>query len=299
MTEVKNGNGKSLYIAMIIVLLALNAWLFYNAQQNKKTTLQYQHQIYEVDSLNKDLELGFKNLIIELNTKKGESREKDSLINLLENDLQLKRNRINSLINSSTANNKPASIKQLKEAKELIAKLEADVNFYKTKVDEYSDLYNALLKDYNLLKNEYDLLVLNNAMLKAERDSILIIGSIIMAADIKVISLQEKRSGDKETDKAKKINKLKIDFDLVPNMLSAGRNQIFFFKLIDPNNIIMKSNDAMGGDFSAMVSVDYNGIHKESHTVYWEQNYTFLPGTYQIEMYHNGFEVGDKTFVLK
>ena len=44
-------------------------------------------------------------------------------------------------------------------------------------------------------------------MLKSERDSILIIGSIIMAADIRVIPLQEKNSGDKETDKAKKITK--------------------------------------------------------------------------------------------
>lgn len=298
MTEVKNGNGKSLYIAMIIVLLALNAWLFYNAQQNKKTTLQYQYQIHEVDSLNKDLELSFKNLITELNVQKGESREKDSLINLLENDLQLKRNRINTLINTNTAYTS-ASSKQLKEAKDQIAKLEADVNFYKTKVDEYTELYNALLKDFNRIKNEYDLLVVNNDMLKSERDSILIIGSIIMAADIRVIPLQEKNSGDKETDKAKKITKLKIDFDLVPNLLSAGRNQIFFFKLIDPNNVIMKSSDEMGGDFSAMVSVDYIGEHKETHTVYWEQNYTFLPGTYQIKMFHNGFEVGDKSFELK
>ncbi len=299
MTEAKNGNGKSLYIAMIIVLLALNAWLFYNAQQNKKTTLQYQHQIHEVDSLNKDLEIDFNNLIIELNTKKGESLEKDSLIKLLKNDLQLKRNRINSLINASAANYEPASNTQLIEAKQQIAKLESDVNFYKTKVDAYTDLYNALLKDFNQLKSEYELLVANHEMLKTERDSILIIGSIIMATDIKVIPMQEKKSGDKEMDKAKKITQLKIDFDLVPNMLSAGRNQIFFFKLTDPNNVIMKSSDAMGGDFSAMVSVDYNGQHKETHTVYWEQNSTFLPGTYHIEMFHNGFEVGDNTFELK
>lgn len=298
MSEVKNGNGKALYISMIIILLGLNAWLFYNAQQNKKASVEYQAQLSEVENLNKEMEVSFNSLMNELNSRKGNNAEKDSVINLLESELLEKRNKINTLLNSGTTST-PATSKQLNEAKERIAKLESDLAFYLTKINEYTDQYNNLLDEYNILKSKFDDQVARNEMLQTEMDSILTIGSIIMAADISVVPVQTKGSDDKEANKAKKTDRLKINFDLVPNMLSAGRNQVFYLKLIDPNNVTMKSAENMGGDYSAIVNVDYNGQTKETHTVYWDQNYTFLPGKYQVEMFHNGFSIGSESFILK
>ncbi len=297
MAETKNG--KSIYIAMVIVLLALNAWLFFNAQQNKKATIQFRDQYREVDSLNKALEVRYDKLMQEFNTEKGEAATKDSLISHLQEDLQLKRNRINSLLQSGGNNTPPASSGQLQEAKEQIAQLESDLELYKLKFEEINMQYQVLQSDYNKLQSAYDILAASNKQLYDERDSIFLIGSTIMTAGIHVIPLQVKQSGDKETEKAKKTNKLQIDFEVVPNLLSAGRKQIFYIKLTDPNAILMKASEEMGGEFSAMVSVDYEGNAPERHTVYWEQNYTFLPGTYGVEMFHNGFNVGSNTFELR
>lgn len=299
MGELKNGNGKSLYIAMIVVLLALNAWLFYNAQQNKKERITYAEDYAKVDSMYTALELNYDKLMMELEKGRGESASKDSVIALLELQLKEQHFQISKLQSGGNLIAEPASSKQLKEAKERIAKLESELTFYLAKINEYTDQYNALLNDYNELQNAYEIEVARNTILQKDRDSILAIGSTIMTAGIYVIPLQDKNSGEKEAGKAKKTDKLKINFELVPNILSAGRNQTFFMQLVDPNNVTMQSADSGGSVYSAMVQVDYGGQKKEMHTVYWDQNYTFLQGEYKVKMFHNGYTVGEEVFVLK
>ncbi|MFN3939540.1 MAG: hypothetical protein ACK4IY_03065 [Chitinophagales bacterium] len=299
MGEVKNGNGKSLYIAMIIVLLALNAWLFYSAQQNKKERITYAKDYARVDSMYTTLESDYNKLMLALENDKGESYSKDSVIAVLESQLKVQYNEIQNLKSGSNIISGPSGSKQLQEAKERIAKLESELSFYLTKINEYTDQYNALLEDYKELKNDYKFKVEQNTVLQNDRDSIYAIGSTVMTAGIYVIPVLEKNSGEKEASKAKRTEKLKINFELVPNLLSAGRSQTFFLQLIDPNNVIMQSGNSGTSDYSAMIQVDYGGQKKETHTVYWDQNYTFLPGAYTIKMFHNGYTVGEETFQLK
>ncbi len=313
MSEGKRNSGLGIFIILILLLLGLNAWLFYNAYQNKKEKRATELRIEEVDSLNTQLQTQYADLMEELEAQRGESAQKDSLITALQSELTDQKAEIEELLKSknyiSSQNKK--SDQMLNEAKARIALLENERDIYIAKLDSVSTAYNSLVENYEQLEIQYSGEVKQVESLAREKDSVVGIGSTILANNITVTGVRSKGKGKEVDDQnAKKTERLKICFDLLKNKLSAGKQQTIYVKVIDPNGITLFDSVTGSGQFdnkensedsryTIAVTMDYTGEELQSYCVYWSQSSEFIPGEYQVSLYHNGYSVGSTAFTLK
>jgi len=308
-----DNRGRWLYLVLIFLLVGMNGWLFYNAFQNKEDRLRSAQQIEEARILYSQLEVQFNESKRELLDQKGDFSTKDSLISALEGELDARRNEITTLLktcnffNGGVTNNQ----KKLDEVKEEIVSLEVDCSTYKAQLDELNAEFLALQEDFEDLTILYEKEVRRSEELTFDRDSILDIGGFILAKDITITGVRKKGNGnDSEGQNAKHTDRLKICFDLLPNKLSAGKEQTFFVKIIGPNGKTLFNTENGSGEFnnkekrednlfSKSVSLKYDGGDVESHCVYWEQEEEFKAGSYTVKVFHNGYMSSRSTFTLK
>lgn len=311
--ETKKRSNRGLFIVLILLLLGLNAWLFFNAYKNKEEEKKFEQQITQKDSLMNALNEEYTALQLELQTMRGESAGKDSLIAQLQSELTAKKDEISELLKSKNFMSKKSNETQklLDDAKAQIASLQQERDGYMMRLDSVTAAYEMLMADYDSLEVQYTGQIKRGDQLTREKDSIFSLGRVIMADNISVTGVQSKSNG-KEVDKskAKKADRLKVCFDLLKNKLSAGKQQTVYVKIIDPQGLTLYDELSGSGKFdnkennedsryTTSVTLDYAGDDTQSYCVYWNQQNAFAPGEYQVQIFHEGYSVGKSTFTLK
>ncbi len=105
------------------------------------------------------------------------------------------------------------------------------------------------------------------------------------------------------TSKAKRVDKLRISFDLDENKLTQSGQKDIFISITAPDGSPI-AVEALGSgkfvtregierDFTKKVEVDYKQGEKQKVNVEWKQNSDFQTGNYRIEIYNNGFKIGE------
>ena len=127
----------------------------------------------------------------------------------------------------------------------------------------------------------------------------------------KVIGQGVRGNGDKEkeTDKAKRVEKLKVCFTIGENsLLSAGRKDIFV-RIAKPDKTILSRGK--GDEFSFMYqgevlqysikeTVNYQNETMDICSYWYNRSKADLPaGSYVISVYTSDYEIGQSTFTLK
>jgi hypothetical protein len=134
--------------------------------------------------------------------------------------------------------------------------------------------------------------------------------AVLKAYKITVQALKTK-AGDKEreTDKASRVDKIKICFTLSENKLVSTGSRSVYVRIARPDKLILthgRSDEyvvrVQGEDlqYSTMQSVNYDGTAMDlclNYNIYSKD--TLLKGTYLISVYADGREIGQSSFVLK
>lgn len=110
-----------------------------------------------------------------------------------------------------------------------------------------------------------------------------------------------------ENVKAKRVDKVRVDFILEKNPLTLTDNKTIYMRIIDPAGATISDAATGSGEF------DYNG-QKQGYTisqdiVYGNNNQDisilydratpFSKGKYTIELYAEGFSIGEGSFSVK
>ena len=129
------------------------------------------------------------------------------------------------------------------------------------------------------------------------------------ASNINIKPVDEKKNGkESETTKAKKVDKLVISFDVDNRIAQAGQTDVYVC-ITSPDGKAV-SVPALGsgtfttrdeGDkvYTAKKTVDIESGKPTAVQIDWKQNSNFQKGNYKIEIYHNGFKIGQGTRELK
>jgi hypothetical protein len=135
------------------------------------------------------------------------------------------------------------------------------------------------------------------------------IASTLNANAIAITPINEKSSGkEKVTSTAKRVDKLVISFDVNNRIAQSGSTDVYVL-ITDPEGKPVQVEALGSGNFTtredgekvytAKVPVEIETGKTKRVEFAWRQNSDFKRGDYKIEVYHNGFKIGEGVRTLK
>jgi prefoldin subunit 5 len=284
----------------VLVLVIIGSWIYFNSSKVDIITT-YDNKIAVIDSAKAKIQAEF----IEVSAKA------DSLTNqntTLQGDLLDKSNQIQKLkSNISTILRKQnATDAELAEAKTLIADLNGKVT------NLFADLSKAQAENKDLTaKNEVlnttnTTLNTNLTATQKEKERLQDIGSTLHASNFSIQALRIKDDGsEKKTTNTKRANTIRLSFQIDRNKITPTGAQELYVSITGPDGkafnetgkISTREDGAKA--YSNKLSVQYEQ-NKELPVSYDIKNVSFTEGEYLVEIYHNGFKIGEgKTKLTK
>ncbi len=315
MSENKN---KTIIAILVLLLLLTGSGLVYFMFKNKTVTTELVEVTTakaDLDVLHKELQQEYEKSLSQLEELEGENAGLDSLLEVKKEELRKNKEYIASILS-----NKNATSAELAQARNLIAQLTGQRKALESQVDSLKAL-NIQLETTNLVlleENELIKVALDsvstdaanldkeNVKLKKEKD----LASILTAKNVTAQGVKSKGQ-DKETSvkKAGAAEKIKVCFDLQENKIAPEGPTSVLVRIIGPNGTTMALQALGSGIFKDELSstqMQYTfeitpSFKTEGKSVcaYWDQNTGYAPGTYQVEIYQKGFQIGKTSFDLK
>jgi hypothetical protein len=234
---------------------------------------------------------------------------KDIANNLLEKQIAQKKDTIFNLLNKVNL-----SDSELSKAKVMISSLKDNIEGFKTQVEKVNGEKavlaaekKAVTEQRDQVQQHYDSAV---NVISQKEDSI-DIGSTLSAVDFTIAGINEKSNGkEKQTAVARKVDKLHISFQIAQNRLATSGIKDMYVCVTDPHGLPITVEALGSGKFvtrngaekfyTQKLDVDYvQGSPAQQVSFDWRQNTDFEPGDYKIQVYNNGFKIGQGVTHLK
>jgi phage shock protein A len=206
---------------------------------------------------------------------------------------------------------KNATAADLKRAKSMIADLNNQIASLEAEVSRLTGENQELSANNTQLTSEKQVLEQNLTTSTTEKEALAAtvdVGSTFSASNIQITPVNEKKSGkEKTTTSAKRVDKLVVSFDVENRIARSGPADMYIIVTAPDGKTV--SDAALGsatlttrtdGDkpFTAKVPVEYEqGTRKQLSFPIRQED--FQRGDYKIEIYHNGFKIGEGVRTLK
>ncbi len=303
----KNKNIKNLVIGLLAAGL-LGTWGYFLYDKNKSgeklqiTQTQANNYMSQRDSVR----MMYDEAEIRLDSITGANNNLQGEKSSLQKDIEARKVEIRKIIND-----KNATQAQLAKAKTMIADLNGKISSLEADVTRLTGENQELNTANTSLKEEKTTLETNLQATKTEKENLektVDVASTFSASNIQVTPINEKKSGkEKSTTTAKRVNKLVVSFDVENRIAKSGAADMYLI-VTDPNGQVITDpalgsstlNTRTDGDkaFTAKVAIDYTQGERKNIQFPIHQS-DFHTGDYKIEIYHNGFKIGEGVRSLK
>jgi myosin heavy subunit len=134
------------------------------------------------------------------------------------------------------------------------------------------------------------------------------IASALKAENINVYAISPKgKERDGGSYKARRVDKIRVSFALADNPLTQKENKDIFLRILDPDGAVISDMATGSGEFTfngkpmvytAKQTVLYTNTHQTVDFVY-SRGQAYKKGKHLIELYSEGFKVGDGEFEVR
>ena len=216
---------------------------------------------------------------------------------------------------SKILSNKKASDADLAKARQMIKELNGKIEGLAGEVDRLTQQNQELSSENKIIRQGKEEAESNLAKTASEKDDLQkeldntkYVASTLKASNINIVALNEKNSGKEvATSNAKKADKLRINFTLDENRMAQSGQKDLFVVVTDPSGKIVSYNsgdeftDQNGNKqaYTSKVSVNYTSGKAQPVSFDWKNDKTFTEGKYTIEIFHNGFKIGEQVRTMK
>ncbi|MFM2325931.1 MAG: hypothetical protein RIR31_133 [Bacteroidota bacterium] len=291
---------------LLITLLATWGYIIYDKNKTKETIQQKDMQLAttttEKDELRKELDDATMRYDMIKTSSANMSHSKDSVITQRDRDIAEKRVKIQQLLTKANATQA-----EIAQAKTLIASLNDDIAGYKTQIETLQGEKIVLTQQKEAVTKERDIAKKETEDAKTvikEKENVIDIGSTLHASNFSISGINERKSGkEKTTTTAKKVDKLRISFDLDENRITQSGPKSIYICITDPKGKpvsvealgsgMFTNRDGVERAFTQKVEINYTQGQRQTINVDWKQNSDFETGDYKIEVYNNGFKIGE------
>ena len=297
---------------LIIGILAagfLGTWgyLLWNNNKQEQVQQQQQTQIAKVTDEKGQLQKNFDDALVRLDSLTGTNNKMQGQLNERQTDIAKLKTQIRGILKKEklTEAEKKKADDLIKDLNDKISNLEQEVARLTQENQQLTADKTQLTQDKEKLTTDLQTTTTAKQDLEKKVD----IASTLNASNIAITPVHDKKNGkEKVTTTAKRVDKLVISFDVANRIAQTGQTDVYVCITAPDGKPI--SVPALGsgtftsreeGDkvYTAKVPVDIEAGKTKSVQFAWKQNSDFQKGAYKIEIYHNGFKIGEGTRELK
>ncbi len=312
-------------IFLIIALLALNVYQWFRNSQLKSNLDLERTEMFELEKIHTALDQDYQSALQDLEDMRGDNQELNGLIENQKSELLKQKQKISALIWTE---------RELGKAREELNKMRTQAAQYMTEIktlkEENQDLVasnvrltqenTTLNQEVQLSKTKISKLDSARTVLSKEREKLSetntqLSGKVDIAEAIKINFIEVKgylKKDDgalKERARAKKVDVLRTCFVTETNIVTPAGQKEFQVRLTGPSGEVLYVEDMGSGvvtekltgqkmKYSVSGNVEYNN-EETNACIDFEPNFNVQKGNYIVEIFNNGFIVGEGTFRLK
>ena len=278
------------------------------SNNNKEEVIEQNHtQIATITDQKSTIQKSFDESLVRLDSMSGVSAAMKGKLAGENHEIAIKKAEIRRILNK-----KDASAAELAKAKELIAQLNDKIGTMQMDVARLTNDNQSLNQDKVALVQDTTKLssdLQTTTVAKEDLEKKVDVASTLNATNIAITPVDVKTNGkEKVTSTAKRVNKLVISFDVNNRIAQSGTTDVYVC-VTGPDGKNMVAPAAGSGtfttreegdkSFTAKVPVDFATAQNKNVSFAFTPGTNFQRGSYTIQIYQNGFKIGEGTRELK
>jgi hypothetical protein len=303
----RNRAGKNLLIGLLAAgLLGTWGYVLWNNNKSEEVHQKDTASINSLETERNSVKEMYDQAVYRLDSITGANNNLQGEKTSLQKDIESKRAEISSILRK-----KNASEAELARAKTLIADLNNQIASLQEQVTRLTGENQVLTANNTQLTTEKQTLEQNLQTTTTEKEELATtvdVGSTFSASNIQITPVNEKKNGkEKVTSTAKRVDKLVVSFDVENRIAKSGPADMYIMVTAPDGKVISDAANGGGtlttrtdGDkqFTAKVPVEYTQGTRKAVSFPIRQS-DFQRGDYKIQIYHNGFKIGEGVRTLK
>jgi len=296
-------NNTIIFVAIIAVLLGVNIYLFMSKNKVSDQRDQAYSQLDTVSTDRDNLKSEYDASLARLDLLVGKNAQLDSIVANQTSEIGRLRSEIQGILSNSKS-----TAADYARARSLVTQLNKKVKSYEERIAELENDNTRLNKYNEVLVEERDATVTTNIALAQK----VRLGSVLHASNIRMVPIDLRRGGKKEreTSRANRVDVLRVTFDIDENRVAEDGVKNLFIRILAPDgNLLVNtaygsgSTDTYDGqslNYTTVKQVDLTQGQPVSNVVVdWHQDSDYARGSYQIEIYNEGYKIGNGSVELK
>jgi peptidoglycan hydrolase CwlO-like protein len=291
---------------LAIALIAVASYLIVDKNKTSDVIQQQQTQIAKVTDDKSEIQKSFDASLVRLDSMTSVKTGLETKLTSSNSEIAKDKAEIRSILNK-----KNATAAELSKARDLVAQLnnkistmEQDIARLTKDNESLTQDKVALVQDTAKLNQDIASTTATNVDLSKKVD----VASTLNASNIAITPVKVKGNGEqKVTTTAKRVDKMMISFDVANRIAEPGQTDVYVC-VIGPDGKPVADAKGAGtfttredGDksFTAKVPVVLDASRKKNVEFGFTPDNRFVEGNYTIQIYQNGFKIGEATRELK
>lgn len=301
-------SGKNYKNAVIGVLaaglIAVSGYLIYAKSESSKTIQQQETAIAKVSDEKSDVQANFDASLARLDSMSTVNTGLESKLTEKNNEIAKVKSEIRSILNK-----KNATAAELGRAKTLIASLNEKITSMEADIAQLKQDNQLLTNDNVVLKQEKESLTKDLVATKEVKQTLekkVDIASTLNASNIVITPINIKSNGkEKVSTTAKRVDKFVVSFDVDNRIIQSGTTDVYVVvlgpdgKAINTGAETFTTREEVAMPFTAKMPVDLETAKKKNVEFAFVPGSDFIQGAYTVQIYQNGFLIGQGTRELK
>lgn len=301
----RGNNTKNAIIGVLAAgLIAVSGYAIYAKNDTTKTIQQQETTIAKVSDEKSDVQANFDASLARLDSMQSVNTGLEGNLTAKNDEIAKVKAEIRSILNK-----KNATASELGRAKTLIASLNEKITSLEADIAQLKQDNELLTNDNVVLKQDKEKLTTDltaTTQVKQELEKKVDVASTLNASNIVITPINVKGNGkEKVSTTAKRVDKLMVSFDVDNRIIQAGSTDVYVVvlgpdgKAINTGAETFTTREEVAMPFTAKMPVDLETAKKKNVEFAFAPGATFMQGAYTVQIYQNGFLIGQGTRELK
>ena len=301
-----SNNSKNIIIGLLVgAILLLGGFMLYNQSKTNKNMVAQQSEVVKVTAEKSDIQSSFDASLARLDSMTTTNSSMQLQLADKDGEIAKMKGEIRTILNKRNATSS-----ELSKARGLIARLNGKITSLEQQVALLTQENDSLRTEGVTLRAERATLTRNldsTNVIKTKLEKVVDVASTLNASNISITPIKIKNNGkEKVKTTAKRVDKLVVSFDVKNRIIQPGTADIYVV-VKGPDGKAVTTTPTGTFDtreegtlpFTAKLPVTLETAISKNVQFSFAPTQHFEQGKYKIEIYQNGFLIGQQTRELR